>query len=342
MEERLDPQYGSGHRAFLQALMARGTLTFEESRPILAAIWTADNDQDEFEPDQVTEEAFLDHLDVVRQAVSLFDYEIRTTVHQSTKSRIYALVNTASDPQTQLATTYSPDELSFIKRLFDAMFETYNTPRMEVMAITQMQAIKLARPKRRPTQAPTQTQGDGEESTQTPTDRGLKHSEVEDVLGSLVDGGWLERSREQFYSLTPRGLLELRPWLVETYNDPDAEADEWQRIKRCAACKELITWGLRCAEPDCSFRLHDICADAFWRVRGDKKCPKCSRDWTESHFVGERAVTHTEAFQRGRRRTTGGGRSRSLADDVMQQYAEREERDEDEDKDDDDDEVEHE
>lgn len=319
MEDILDPSYGHGHRAFLQALAARGTLTFDDARPIIAAIWNAENGaESESDPEEVTEEYFLQFIDIARQAVSLFDYDIRSTVHQSTKQRIYTLVNTTSDPQTQLATTYSPDELSFIKRLFDAMFEAYNTPRMEIMALTQMQAIKLARPNRR------QSQMEGEESTQTgPIDRGLKHSEVEDVLASLVDGGWLERSRAKFYSLTPRGLLELRPWLTETYNDPDAEPDEWQRVKQCEACKDLITYGLRCGEPDCTFRLHDICEDAFWRVRGDKKCPKCSREWSGSHYVGERAVTQTEAYQRGRRRSGpsagGGGRRSTLADEVLEQ-----------------------
>lgn len=331
MEDRLEPNYGTGHRAFVQALMARGTLTYEESRPILAAIWTADEEgQKEYEPDEVDEQSFHDYIDIARQAVSLFDYDIRATFHQITKTRIYALVNTTSDPQTQLATTYTPDELSFIKRLFDAMFEKYNSPRMEVMAITQMQAIKLARPKRR------QSQADGEDNPDGgPIDRGLKHSEVEDVLGGLVDGGWLERSQEQFYSLSPRGLLELRPWLMDTYNDPDAERGEWQRIKQCEACKDLITYGLRCGEPDCNFRIHDICEDAFWRMRGDKKCPRCSKEWSGNHYVGERAVTHTEAFQRGRRRTTGGGPRRSLADDVMEQYAE--ERDDDDNEGDEDD-----
>lgn len=272
----------------------------------------------EYSAGDVSKQNFQDYIDVARGAVSLFDYDIRTTLHQRTKQRVWALVNTTSDPQTQLATTYSPDELSFIKRLLDAMFETYNTQRMEVMALTQMQAMKLSRPanRRTSTQVPmTQSRIDDDDDENNndeartggaaAIDRGLKHSEVEDVLASLVDGGWLERSREKFYTLTPRGLLELRPWLVETYNDPDAEADEWQRIKFCVACKDLLTYGLRCADPSCLFRLHDTCEDAFWRVQGGgdaKACPRCQRDWTGSHYVGERAVTQTEAFQRGRRR----------------------------------------
>ena len=37
----MDPQYNNANRAFLQAFIARSTLTFEEAKPILAAILTA-------------------------------------------------------------------------------------------------------------------------------------------------------------------------------------------------------------------------------------------------------------------------------------------------------------
>ncbi|KAF4123780.1 Nse1 non-SMC component of SMC5-6 complex [Geosmithia morbida] len=316
MEELLDPNYGPGHRAFVQSLLARGTMSYDEARPVIAAIWTAleagacgagADDSREYAAADVTEQYFLDYIDIARQAVSLFDYDIRTTLHQRTKKRVYVLVNTTSDPQTQLATTYSPGELSFIKRLLDAMFETYNTPRMEVMALTQMQAMKLSRPAPSSSRRQSAQQNPQDDDVEggggaAAVDRGLKHGEVEDVLASLVDGGWLERSREKFYSLTPRGLLELRPWLVETYNDPDAEADEWQRVKFCVACKDILTYGLRCADPSCVFRLHDTCQDAFWRVHPGGRCPRCKKDWAGTSYVGERAVTQTEAFQRGRRR----------------------------------------
>ncbi|PFH58060.1 hypothetical protein XA68_14213 [Ophiocordyceps unilateralis] len=300
--------YDDSHRAFLQALLARGTVTFEESQSILAAIVNAKNGANGgTRPEQVSQEFFESYLDMVSEAASMFDYEIRSTVHQLTKQRIYALVNTTSDPQTQLATTYNAEELAFIKRLLDGIFDKYNRPRMEVFAITEMQAIKFARPNRRLSRT-----GEAEPSS----DKGLKHSEVERVLAGLVDGGWLEKSKSGFYSVTPRALLELRPWLIDMYNDGDAGQDDWQRIKFCEACKDIVTAGLRCADPSCTLRLHDICQEAFWRVRRTTSCPKCSREWTGTSFVGERAVTSTEAYQRGRRR--GGGRRSTLADQVME------------------------
>ncbi|KFA61246.1 hypothetical protein S40285_06934 [Stachybotrys chlorohalonatus IBT 40285] len=312
--------YDDKNRAFLQAFLARGTLTFEDSQPILAAILNASNGEDStIRADQVTEDDFQGYLNDASRAASLFDYEIRSTLHQVTGERIYAFVNTASDPQTQLATTYSPDELAFIKRLLDAVFDKHNTPRLEVFAVNEMQAFQLARPDRR------QSAAEPEDTTQS-TDRGLKHSEVEAVLVSLIEGGWLEKSRDGFYLFSPRALLELRPWLVETYNDPDLAPDDWQRIKFCEACKDIVTVGLRCAERDCNLRLHDNCQDAYWRTIRAQTCPKCSTPWTGTHYVGDRAITKTEAYARAHRK--GGGRASTVADDMLRQHA-REDEDED-------------
>ncbi len=315
MEVGSETQYGNTNRAFLQAMLARSFMTFRESRSVIAAILNAENNDDQVRPEQVTEEMFDKLMGTAREAASLFDYEIRRTQHQVTKERVYAFVNTASDPQTQLATTFSHDELAFVKRALEAMFDKYNTPRMEVIALTDMQAVKLARPNRRESAV---NRSEDEPTQSQPTiDKGLKHSEVERVLENLVGGGWFEKSREGFYSPTPRTLLELRPWLIGTFNYPDAEEGEWQRIKFCEACKDIVTVGGRCAEPDCTVRLHDICEEAFWRTRRDKKCPKCSREWTGNLYVGERAVTSTPAYQRGRRQS--GGRRGNLADEVVQQ-----------------------
>ncbi|KAI0394742.1 Nse1 non-SMC component of SMC5-6 complex-domain-containing protein [Xylariaceae sp. FL0594] len=306
--------YDDANRAFLQAFMARGTMTFKGSQPILAAIFSAHEDK-ETRPDQVTQEDFASYVSAASAAISPFDMEIRSMMHQSSKNRIYAIVNTTSDPMTQLATLHSPDEIAFVKRVIDAMFENYNTPRMEALCLNDMQANKLRLPKR--PEIEDAEMDDGEEQAQTQSMKGLKSSEVESVMQSMVDEGWFECSRDGFYCLSTRALLELRSWLIDSYNDPEAEDGEWQRIKFCEACKDIVTIGQRCAERDCLVRLHDGCAVAFFRNRQTPECPKCSREWTGKHFVGERAVTETEAYQRGRRRSGKSSRKSNLAEEIM-------------------------
>ncbi|KAI1376938.1 Nse1 non-SMC component of SMC5-6 complex-domain-containing protein [Hypoxylon crocopeplum] len=304
-------RFDDSNRAFLQAFLARGTMTFREAQQVLAAIFTAqDKDKEDAEvtePGQVAREDFESFVSAASAAVSPFDMEIRSATHQVTKERVYALVNTTSDPVTQLATLHSAEEIAFVRRVIDAMFDKYNSPRMEVLCLDGMQANKLrTAPRNEENNNENAAREDGQGATQSL--KGLKSSEVEQVMHSMVDEGWFERSREGFYSLSPRALMELRQWLVDAYNDPDAAAGEWQRIKFCEACREIVTIGQRCAERDCCVRLHDICQEAFWKSRREEKCPRCKREWDGQHFVGERAITETEAYQRGRRRSGRGGR----------------------------------
>ncbi len=149
-------------------------------------------------------------------------------------------MNSTSDPITQLATIHTPDEISFLKRVLDGMFETYNTPRHEVMAITSMQVIKLHKA---PTEDGGQTQNGSE--TQGSAGQSITMGQAEKMMKTLVEEGWLEKSIKGFYSLSPKALMELRGWLWETYNDLEEDEEEEGRvskkIKQCFACKEIIT-----------------------------------------------------------------------------------------------------
>lgn len=127
------------------------------------------------------------------------------------------------------------------------MFETYNTPRHEVMAITSMQAIKLHK---NLTEDGPQTQNGS--ATQGSAGQSLTMGQAEKMMKTLVEEGWLEKSIKGFYSLSPRALMELRGWLWETYNELDEDEGDKERaskkIKQCFACKEIITTVSRTAQ----------------------------------------------------------------------------------------------
>ncbi|KAK3939872.1 Nse1 non-SMC component of SMC5-6 complex-domain-containing protein [Diplogelasinospora grovesii] len=345
-EEEFTPRvagYDDTNRAFVQGFMARGTMTFPQGQRMLAGILSAKNGN-RVDPQSVTLGQFESYIGKARAAVASLDFDIRRAKHQARRGEIYwAFINVADDPVSRFATVRTPAELSYIKRLLDAMFDDYNTPRMEVMAVDEAQALKKSRPPAQQrqslggqsTQAPSRRvddedeEGGGEEGQDTQAgpataqtiDKGLKHSEVLGLLSSLLEQEWLELSEDGFYSLSPRALMELSEWLMDRYNDPEAEEKEWQRIKTCGHCKEIVTYGKRCAERDCILRLHDECEEDLFRSRREKKCPFCQTDWDGKHFVGERAVTARAAFQKGRERRGNGRRSNrsDLADAVSTQ-----------------------
>ena len=187
----------------------------------------------------MTESDFNNYVTALNAAISSYDLEIRSSLHQQSRKRIYALVNSTSDPLTQLATVHTADEISFVKRLLDAMFETHNTRRHEIMAVTSMQAAGLAKNSSGNRRS---TQNGATEETQGSAGKGLTLVEAEKVLKSLVEEGWFEKSRKGFYSLSARAIMELRGWLMESYNEDEGEEDERiTRVKNCSACKDIIT-----------------------------------------------------------------------------------------------------
>lgn len=308
--------FNDSHRAFVQALLGRGVFTDGELVRIVSAIKGVRDGT--FSPDTApppAQRAEVDeYLHQAGDALGAFDYEVRSSRHQSTGELWWAVVNTASDPPTQLATPHSPDEVAYVRRLLDAMFEATNSPRHELMCISEAQALKCARA---PPPPEPNSEDEAKGIVRPPQQKGLKHSEALAVLAALQGQGWLERGRKGFYSLAPRALMELRSWLVATFNEPDAEEGDWQRIKFCAACKDIVTQGRRCAARDCLFRLHETCDAAFWRTQrsattGGKICPTCKAEWTGENYVGEKAVPDRRQARTSTRADEAAARRRRL------------------------------
>ncbi|KAL6231881.1 hypothetical protein BDW75DRAFT_31535 [Aspergillus navahoensis] len=308
--------YDDSNRAFLQALMARSTMTLSEAKPVLAAILSVHGDED-ISPDAITENDLTSFITAANSAISPFDLEIRSTLpqielsdpsnEQVTPERVYALVNTTSDGLTQLATTYTADEISFVKRILDRMFETNNNRITEAMAISSIEAIQQAKV---PGEGSRRESGSATQATQGGAAQSLSMTQAETVLKQLVEDGWFEKSRKGFYTLSPRGLMELRGWLVATYNDENETGRRNNKIKFCAACKEIITIGQRCGNRDCAGRLHDHCMRNVFRVQKAEQCPVCSAPWPGDKYVGERAVSSGQ--RRSNVRQSGVGPSTQL------------------------------
>ena len=322
IEAESDGGYNDTHRAFLQALLARQTITYAEAKPLLAAIQTAATPERPTLVEDVTVADFEAYIYALNSQLSPFDFEIRSTLHQTSREQVFALVNTTSDPLMQLATTHSPDEIAFVKRVLDAMFDVNNTMRAEVMAVTSMQAVKCSKPPNDPNRrdsGATQSAAAGGAS-------GLTMMQAEKMLASLVAEEWFEQSPRGFYSLTPRALMELRGWLMDTYNDQDDDDDDDDedgethvKIKFCRACKDIVTTGQRCPDLACQARLHNHCVRNMFRAQGGQEnCPLCEKKWEEPLPVGEKAARSSM------RRSVGGnvnGRSSAIKNPVVNEGA---------------------
>jgi non-structural maintenance of chromosomes element 1 len=52
-----------------------------------------------------------------------------------------------------------------------------------------------------------------------------------------------------------------------------------------------------------------VCVQNLFRALRERKCPTCKAEWDKENYVGERAVTTTEAWLKGKRRSKGGARA---------------------------------
>ena len=228
-------EYDDANRAFIQAFLGRSVLTLDSAKPLIAAV-SSIHEGREILPGDVDAKDLRSYVALANAKLSPLDLEIRSIFHQQTRERCYALVNTTSDPLTQLATTYSAEEISYVKRLLDGMFDGHNNRgKKEAMCLSGIEAVQLGKPDRRNAAQNGASQGPSQ---------GLTLREAEAMLARLVDGGWLEKSQKGFYSLSPRALMELKGWLIDTYNEPEDEDEEdssSDKIKFCHACKEIIT-----------------------------------------------------------------------------------------------------
>lgn len=299
--------FNATHRALLQILLSRGTLTFPEAQPILASLLTAHDSSSDSDrttlPNDIRPADFESYIHTLNAAIAEQDFEIRSAVPlvyaQSGGSagvrndagrgeRVYALVNTTSDPVTQMATVHKPEEIAFVKRVLDEIFDTNNTATREVMAVTGMQALAVSRAGGRTSDINGHVNGDAAGGSTG----GLTKTQAESMLRNLVEEGWFVKMKD-FYVLSSRALLELRDWLRETYNEPAEEEDEVpvERIKSCAACREIVTIGQRCQRRSCKARVHEHCLGSYFRTQGGRqKCGVCGEDWTGEHFVGPKAA----------------------------------------------------
>jgi len=169
---------------------------------------------------QADQDSLEEAISRINHALSDFDYEIRKTFDQSTGNPVWAIVNTTSDSLTQLATIHTPSEIAYFRTLLTAIFDTSNSIHEEVFAVKSTDASNLS-----------SAQGVG-----------MTKTAAEAAMHNFIREGWLKKSRNGFITITERGLLELKEYLMEMFNDMDEEGGgRVDKLRTCHACQEIIT-----------------------------------------------------------------------------------------------------
>lgn len=238
-------EYNSSHRLFMQAMLSHRILEESRAEEIYDNVCVKTN---------VDKNDFSDFIAVINKEINDVDFALRRSVDQYNSVAIIALVNTKSDEAAKLATTYTPNELAYFKRILELIITADN----EAYSISSIAAIREGPRLKSP----------------------ISQRESEWLLAKLVKDQWLKRRTDGYYVLHMRSIIELQDYMKETFEDD---------VHECLMCMEIVTIGERCSQERCSVRLHLHCAAGYFPEDENGaaiKCPTCSTSWKRSNKFG--------------------------------------------------------
>ncbi|THH14339.1 hypothetical protein EW146_g5971 [Bondarzewia mesenterica] len=212
-----------------------------------------------------------DFIVSVNNSINPLDLELAHLHDEVTGRQMYALVNRKDDEVAQIATEYTPIEIAYFKMIVEQIMLAPN----ESYSVSSFAALR-------------------ESTNLRPS---ITKTQAENVLTSFVAKGWLLKSQRGRYSLSIRSLLELLPYLRNTYTD---------EVIECTICMEILTRGTACYTPNCKTRMHKHCFENYRKTH--QKCPACSQDWSSEANkkklipVGEKAARADDGARKMRRK----------------------------------------
>ncbi|ODQ47347.1 hypothetical protein PICMEDRAFT_71427 [Pichia membranifaciens NRRL Y-2026] len=181
---------------------------------------------------------------------------------------IFSFVNKKPTGAIRLSTKYSQNDVQLVKQVIERIFasEYVNSasatdeegtvhPRI-TFSVPCMKMIKYLR------DGPRQLDDDD-----APVINRFTLEEADLFLKDLECYGWLERNLNN-YTLAPRGLVELKKYLIDTYGKcPEGT------VSVCYGCGDILTRGIACSNASCHVHFHRYCCELVQKSRDDNSCP---------------------------------------------------------------------
>ncbi|KAF5315920.1 hypothetical protein D9611_004625 [Ephemerocybe angulata] len=257
-------------RLFLQAIFSRGVVSEKVAKLLhkkcVEAVNTAGELQLRYDPGQW--EGFVTNLN---NSLNKLDFEFRSAQDENSGTNWFAMVNRKGDEIAQLATDYTPAEISFLKAVIEQIMFAPN----EAFSVSSMAALRE-------------------------TKMNMTKAQAETLLSTFVAKGWLTKSKRGRYALAVRSTLELLPYLQSNYAEEFLE---------CTICHMFMTRGIACINTRCNIRMHHHCAARYMKLRNGNACPTCTTAWPSAEElipVGEEAARGDEEIRRRTRAATQG------------------------------------
>ncbi|CAI5507412.1 unnamed protein product [Closterium sp. Naga37s-1] len=245
-------------------------------------------------------EDFLTSIGQINAALSLLQLELRAAADQADGGLWYGVVNRAADSQGKLGTTYSHEEIQYLKCLVEHVVTASNGSGCisSIAALHLTPAPSSSQPN--PTQDPLSPSSSqpplSPPATRTHT---LSLTDKERLIADLADNHWLSISSDSRDGSSgggsssgggggsgsgggKRGVQGSVGLGVRTYLELQQYLKSTEGVAVCDVCHDAAVKAVCCASPGCEYRLHQYCMPAkFHRVK-NPKCPQCDAPWPSS------------------------------------------------------------
>lgn len=167
--------------------------------------------------------------------------ELRKAISEIDGVSYWGLVNTRSDEAAFEASPFSAQEISFFKEIMKAIIKSKSGE------VKRSNCLNLSESR-------------------------LPKEKRNGCIERLVEDNWLTfLGGNENLGLGIRSYLELRGFFEEeTFQDD---------IVECILCQEMVIRGERCANPNCTTRLHTHCSQRWFADKRARVCPTCTQPW---------------------------------------------------------------
>ncbi|CAL8381227.1 unnamed protein product [Arctogadus glacialis] len=182
-------------------------------------------------------------IQVVNSKLESLNMKIRTRASEDDGMPCYALVNTANNQLTRMSSDYADNELELFRRTMDLIMSSDDGTASSTDILNSADSLQT---------------------------RKLTMSAAECLLKRLVSDDWLVEKQGD-YSLSTRCVMDMEPFIRTMYDD--------EQVKVCAVCHCLAFKCQICANPLCTVKIHNPCAEKYFKKKPVQRCPGCSELW---------------------------------------------------------------
>ncbi|PNF19244.1 Non-structural maintenance of chromosomes element 1-like protein [Cryptotermes secundus] len=239
---RVPSNYRDLHKRFLQILMNRRMVSYEDAFRLFCKMYQSEEpDEEEATAGPCPKDMEL-AVSIINKVIKGLNMEIRCAQDEITPAKYYLLVNTVDSHISRTFSKFSAAELEFFKTVLSEIVTS------EDGCISSTACLNL--------------------NSSLPGN--MTKSDTEALLEKFCKYQWLYQKDGKVH-LTILSIVELEPLILSAYED---------YVNICRLCKRIVMQGYRCDR--CLALLHLHCVHLYTKgVDRIHSCPVCSADQPE-------------------------------------------------------------